>query len=87
MSSGVWDLDPEATQWRKAHKQYETKGRWKTIKVELERRKKYVILTRLEWEILQEFVDEHELSEIKAEEVNGLPPGVRAVIYDWCKFK
>lgn len=86
MGNHEW-VDEEANRWSKNHKRLKNLKRDKTVSIQLEQRKKFVILTREEFKILNEFVANHQLSDITTNDIMDLPPKVCAVVYDWFKFR
>lgn len=81
-----WDDDEEAREWRAKHKNYMKHGKWKTITVQLETRRKFVRITKEEWKTLQTFLSSYDSSEDPGEtrlRYRHLPKKVIIVIEDW----
>lgn len=58
---------------------------WTTITVQFMHKNGFLKLTREEWNLLQDFVCEHEASKIIPRDYYLLPPKVRALVHDWSK--
>lgn len=84
-----WDDDEEAKEWRAKHTNYIKHGKWKTITVQLETRRRFVRLTKEEWRTLQSFLSNYDSSEDPEKtrlKYKHFPHRVIIVIEDWIKL-